>query len=64
MAGLGGEVEFTDYMLIKAIVLIVLAFAWGIYCGIKGLELNGRPPAEGQSEAGSRQQPGSQAGQD
>jgi hypothetical protein len=47
--------EFTDYLLIKAIVLVVLAFAWGVYCGIKGLDLSGHhPSAEPNEGAGPK----------
>jgi hypothetical protein len=34
--------EFTDYMLWKALVLLVIAFVWGIYCGINDLPLDPR----------------------
>ena len=37
--------EHIDYLLLKAAVLVVLAFAWGIYCGATGRELNGKPTA-------------------
>jgi hypothetical protein len=48
--------EFTDYLVIKAVVLLVLAFGWGIYCGINGLDLSGRHPSEGPSEEADQQQ--------
>jgi hypothetical protein len=47
---MGVEMEFSEYLLLKAIALVVLAFAWGVYCGIKGLDLNGRHPSAGPSE--------------
>jgi hypothetical protein len=50
-AGLGGAVDFLDYMLWKAIVLVVLAFVWGIFCGWNGLGLNGRPLQQGRRAA-------------
>jgi hypothetical protein len=30
---------FSDYLVIKAIVLIVAAFAWGLWRGLNGLPL-------------------------
>ena len=33
LGGLGGRVEFTDYLWIKLIVLVVAAFIYGIYKG-------------------------------
>jgi hypothetical protein len=31
--------EFTDYMLWKAIAILIAAFAWGVYCGFTGRPL-------------------------
>lgn len=31
--------EFTDYMLWKAAILVFAAFCWGIYCGLTGRPL-------------------------
>lgn len=49
------RMEFSDYMLIKAIVLVVLAFVWGLYCGFTDRELNGQPqqPAQRDKAAAS-----------
>lgn len=35
--------EFTDYMIWKAVVLGVLAFAWGLYRGFNGQPLGLEP---------------------
>ena len=49
--------DYLEFKLWKALVLVVLAFAWGIYCGWNGLALNGRPPQrERRGEAGSEVQ--------
>jgi hypothetical protein len=32
----GGDMEFTDWMLIKAGVLVVCAFIYGLWCGFTG----------------------------
>lgn len=34
---------FVEFMLAKAAVVVVLAFAWGVYCGLTGRSL-GRAP--------------------
>lgn len=36
------------FLTIKLIVLGVGALAWGVYCGLKGLDLSGRPAPPGQ----------------
>lgn len=33
--------EFTDYMIWKLVAFAVLAFVWGIYCGIVNRPLGG-----------------------
>ena len=39
----GGYLEYIDYMLWKALALVFVAFCWGVFCGLKGLNLNGQP---------------------
>lgn len=41
--------DYLDYMLAKAAVMIVLAFVWGVFCGFTGRNLRGQ--RQGQSEA-------------
>jgi hypothetical protein len=31
--------EFTDFLIIKFIVIVAAAFVWGIYCGVTGRPL-------------------------
>lgn len=35
--------DYTDYLIVKFIVLVVAAFAWGVYCGITGRPLGPGP---------------------
>lgn len=48
LCGLGGDLDYIDFMLWKAGVLCVAAFGWGIYCGVTG-----RPLGLGQHEEDS-----------
>lgn len=47
------RMEFSDYMLWKALALVALAFLWGIYCGWTGRELNGQKPQQAPREEGT-----------
>lgn len=38
----------TTFLIIKLIVLGVGALVWGLYCGLKGLDLSGRPAQRDQ----------------
>lgn len=40
--------DYIDYIIIKAIVLVIAAFIWGLYCGAKGLPLD---PSEWEENA-------------
>ena len=43
----GSPMEFTDYMIWKAIALVAAAVVWGIYCGFTGRSLQpGRREAD------------------
>lgn len=33
----------TTYLIVKFVLFGVGALAWGVYCGLKGLDLSGRP---------------------
>lgn len=33
---------YVEFLLVKALVLIAIAFVWGIFCGINGLPLDPR----------------------
>jgi hypothetical protein len=35
--------DYLDWMLLKAGVVLLGAFVWGFFCGKNGLELNGQP---------------------
>lgn len=42
--------DYTDYLIVKFIVLVVGAFVWGIYCGVTGRPL-GPGPRDSQDRA-------------
>lgn len=42
MAGFGGVMEFSDYLLWKAGLMVLAAFVWGVYCGFTGRPMSGR----------------------
>ena len=48
-------VDFVDYLAVKAVIFGIAAFAWGVYCGLHGLEINGRPPTREPSATEDRQ---------
>lgn len=48
--------EYTDYLLVKACVLIAGAFVWGFWCGNNGLDLTGQPRKERPDTAGQEPQ--------
>lgn len=39
---LGWAMDYLDYMLAKAAVMIALAFVWGVFCGFTGRNLRGQ----------------------
>lgn len=41
---------YTDFLVIKFIVICVGAFFWGIYTKLNGLDLQGRPERPGQQD--------------
>jgi hypothetical protein len=58
----GVTVEITDYMLWKALVLVGLAFLWGLLRGFTGKSLEREPPdappvGGSDSRAGSERRP-------
>lgn len=40
--------SFTAYQIGKLVLFGVAALIWGIYCGLKGRDLSGRPVQRGQ----------------
>lgn len=44
--------QYSDYLWIKLGVFVLLAFLWGLYCGITG-----RPLGRGKSESQEEQDP-------
>lgn len=44
--------EISDYMLWKAIIIVIGAFLWGLYCGLTGRSMRLGPP---DSQAGQTQ---------
>ena len=44
--------SFTDYMVVKLLVMVFLAFCWGVFCGITGRNLRGEPHAKGSDAPG------------
>jgi hypothetical protein len=46
--------EFTDWLIWKAVALVVAAFFWGIYCGLTGRPLSLEPNEEEAAESQDR----------
>jgi hypothetical protein len=42
--------EISEFMIWKALVMVALAFIWGIYCGFTGRPL-GREPRDSPTDA-------------
>ncbi len=50
--------EFTDYMLWKALAIVAAAFVWGLYCGLTGRPLGReRPDNQAAQDQGSVEGP-------
>lgn len=58
MGGYIPAMDFLDYKLGKLALFVVLAGAWGLYCGLTGRDLTGRrkPPASGTQDSQDDQQ--------
>ena len=53
--------DLTDYMLWKLAVLTVLAFVWGMFCGLTGRSLSGEKLDREEGQA-HREQEGRETG--
>ena len=36
--------EFSDYLIWKAVIIVIAAFIWGLYCGLTGRSMRLGPP--------------------